>query len=169
MNKKISFATSGIICFLIAVIVIAPAYLITPQPIDSLLRTNLSKDWEPNDLIESEERIDVEETYISDNNGGYLSISIFSYKGRDVWSKPYKRTDWKKQVRLLSSVKKLKINDNIWYVGTSSSDDMPDMVLCAFVKRGDYVFECRLSNFDEQVTDYQKKKFSEILESISLL
>ena len=169
MNKKIFFVISAIICLLIAVIVIAPAYFITPQSIDTLLRTNLSEDWEPNDLIESEERIDVEETYISDNNGGYLSLSIFSYKDRDIWSKPYKKTDWKKQVRLLSSVKKIKINDNIWYVGTSSSDDMPDMVLCAFVKKGDYVFECRLNNFDEQVTDHQKKIFPEILESISLV
>ena len=138
-----------------------------PQPIDQLLTTNLPASWEASDLIDSEEGILVEETFISNNNDGYLSISIYSYRGRTVWSKPYERVDWKKKTKRLNHLDELHTENGVFYVGTSSSDDMPDMVVSAFAERGDYVFEFRLSNSDDQVTDKQKENFRTILRNIT--
>ena len=140
---------------------------VPPQPIDQLLTTNLPASWEASDLIDSEEGILVEETFTSNNNEGYLSISIYSYRGRTVWSKPYERTDWKKRIKRLNHLDELHTESGVFYVGTSSSDDMPDMVVSAFAERGDYVFEFRLSNSDDQVTDKQKENFRTILKNIS--
>ena len=138
-----------------------------PQPIDRLLTMNLPAGWEASDLIDSEEGILVEETFISNDNDGYLSISIYSYKGRTVWSKPYERVNWKKRIKRLNHLEEIHTENGIFYVGTSSSDDMPDMVVSAFAERGDYVFEFRLSNSDDQVTKKQKENFRTILKNIS--
>ena len=45
---------------------------------------------------------------------------------------------------------------------------MPDMVISAFIPHKSYIFEIRLTNMDEQVTDIQKEEFKKLIKSINI-
>ena len=53
------------------------------------------------------------------------------------------------------------------YIQYLESDDMPDMVISAFITHKSYIFEIRLTNMDEQVTDIQKAEFKKLIKSIN--
>ena len=60
----------------------------------------------------------------------------------------------------------LDVDNETAYIQYLESDDMPDMIIRAFIQHKNYIFDIHLSNMDEQVTDIQKKEFKKILKSI---
>ncbi len=164
--KKILISIVIAICLIAAAMLVFPENTSEPEDIGDLLTVSLSDDWEFSDLKESENDIAVEMGFNSNKDDGYLAVAIFSYKGKDVWSKPHSRISLEEHVAALDDVRQVEINDDTYYIGTKESDDMPDMMILAYVEKGDYVFEFRLSNSDDQVTDGQKEAFPAILDGV---
>lgn len=99
-----------------------------------------------------EENPVIQRGYTSDE--GYISVGIFSYKGRDC-SGDGGTVDLSDRLDALSKAKQIEIDGETGYFGTHESDDMPDMAAAVYVEHGDYIFTLRITNGDEQVTEKQ--------------
>ncbi len=107
----------------------------------------------------------VQKGYASERDG-YFSAAILSYRGYDCMSDVSQKIDIDECIDSLSRPRQIKIDGTTCYIGTIESDDMPDMVAVAYLPLDDYVFEFRLSNYDEQLTDEQAEAFETILWSV---
>lgn len=101
-------------------------------------------------------------------DGAYFTIDIFSYK--DYIQEPYnvgsEKIDFKDYYKFDENTEILKTNFGTFYIESLTSDDMPDMVLRATVRKEDYVYEMVLSNSDEQYTKEQKEWFYNFLKEL---
>lgn len=107
----------------------------------------------------------VQEAYASERDG-YFSVAILSYRGFDCMSDATREIDLDEYISYLDRAKQIEVDGATRYTGTIESDDMPDMVAVAYLPLGDYVFELRLTNYDEQVTDEQLEIFEKIVQSV---
>ena len=144
------------------------AYENTPEPLDELLTIDIPSEFE----LEMEYNLDdvawnpiVQKAYSNDKYG-YLSYAIHSYNGVDCLRGYGEKADIEGDISALQNKREIMIGGESGYIGTRESDDMPDMVLVAYVIHGDYSFEFRLTNYDEQVTEEQTKGFENILSSV---
>ena len=76
------------------------------------------------------------------------------------------KADIEGDISALQKKRRFMVDGETGYFGTMESDDMPDMVATILVKHGDYAFEFRLTNFDDQVTEEQIKNFEQIIKSV---
>ena len=165
--KKTIYAFSGLglLCGLIFSIFY---YTHVPKSINELITYKLDKTWTYTDSYhwnnDENEKVIIEKAYSSDKYG-YITFNIFSYKGYDCFNL-FTKIDEQEYIEILDDIHIENINNHKYYIGTQESDDMENMVLVAFVEDGDYIFNIRLTNFDEQITDIQKEKFNEILNTI---
>lgn len=109
----------------------------------------------------------VQKAYASEKKG-YFSAGILSYNGYDCMNDVTRRVDLDECVDQLDNAKEISVDGKTCYMGTIESDDMPDMAAVAYLPKDEYVFEFRLTNADEQVTDEQMKVFEEILQSVKV-
>lgn len=107
----------------------------------------------------------VHKAYASEHDG-YFSAAILSYGGYDCISDASRKVSIDEYISDLSREKQIEVDGATCYMGTVESDDMPDMVVVAYLPLDDYVFEFRLSNSDEQVTDEQMETFERVLLSV---
>lgn len=139
-----------------------------PESLDKLISFNLPSgfqlDMEYSYNGEDGQPI-VQRGYTSECDG-YFSARIFSYSGYDCMSDVSQKIDIDECIDNLSRPKQIEIDGATCYMGTIESDDMPDMVAVAYLPLGDYVFEFRLSNYDEQITDEQLETFERVLLSV---
>ena len=138
-----------------------------PETIDSLIALNIptefSFDMEYPYGGEDGKPI-VEKSYTSEEKG-YFSVGIFSFRGWDCLGDVNSTIDLDGYIDRLDKKETVTVGGENGYFGTSESDDMPDMVAVIYVTHGDYVFEFRLSNYDEQVTAEQINEFKKIVTS----
>lgn len=102
----------------------------------------------------------IEKDYSCDELG-YLTISIYAYKGLNVITYNNKLYDY-----TTNYTEKIDVDGETAYIQYLESDDMPDMVISAFIQHKNYIFEIRLTNMDEQITDIQKTEFKKLIKSI---
>ena len=105
----------------------------------------------------------VEKSYVSEENG-CISVGILSYKGKDLLGDS-QVINLDEKVNSLDKKKEIRVDGETGYFGTRESDDMPDMSAVVYVSHGDFVFEFRLTNSDEQVTAEQTEEFERIVSS----
>ena len=139
-----------------------------PDPLDNLISFDLPEEYQldreyPYD--DNEDNPIIEKGYTSEQSG-YFSVGVFSYKGNDCLGDVTQTIDLDEYIDRLDNLSEISIDGETAYLGTHDSDDMPGMVAVAYVKHGDYVFEFRLSNGDEQVSKAQLKDFERIVRSI---
>ena len=96
-------------------------------------------------------------------------MRIFSFQGYDCLGNVTETVNYEEYVDALDNRQEITIGGEAGWYGTRESDDMPDMVAVAYVQHGDYVFEFRLTNYDEQVTVDQMKEFERILGTVAFL
>ena len=139
--------------------------LFIPEPIDSLISFTLPKEFKADmeyPYAGEDGNPTVEIAYTSDTKG-YFAAGIFSYKGWDCLGDTNSTIDLSDSIKALSGMKEVNVGGKTGFYGTRESDDMPDMVAIVYVEHKDYVFEFRLTNGDEQITDEQINGFKQIL------
>ena len=142
--------------------------LFIPDPIDKLISFTLPKEFKPDmeyPYAGEDGNPTVEVAYTSENKG-YFAAGIFSYKGWDCLGDTDSTIDLDEYSGALENSKQIKIGGETGYFGTRESDDMPEMVAIIYVEHGDYIFEFRLTNYDEQVTKEQMKEFEQIVSTV---
>ena len=149
----------------------------SPKSIDELLSYQIPKEASLEYyIVASGEIYDSTETtkekiigkHYSFINDGNFTIEIFSYQGyaQNELNNNKKKVDYKKYVRMNHKTKTLKTHFGTFYIQSLTSDDMPDMVLRAFIEKGEYVYEMILSNGDEKYTKEQKEWFYNFLKGL---
>ena len=138
-----------------------------PASIDKIIKYDVDKDFEQTETIYFRDKKSgpiIEKQYSSDKLG-YVSISTYAYKGWDVMNLDNDiSNDYK-----LNYSEKMDVGNKTVYIQYLESDDMPDMVMSAFIEYKSYIFNFRLTNFDDQITDLQKQKFKDFIKSINFI
>lgn len=140
-----------------------------PKSLDELIYFSLPQEFE----LEMEYHYEddtpwypvIERAY-NGNEQGYLSVGIFSDNGIGVGRMTGEKISIDEYINDLAGKREIAIDGETGCIGTRESDDMPDMVIIAYVTHGDYAFEFRLTNADDQVTEEQIKNFEQILKSV---
>jgi len=138
-----------------------------PKDLDKLISFTLPEGF-ASDMIyhyNDDPHLPVVEEAFSDGEA-YFSAAVFSYKDYDCLGDISQKVDYKKQLESLDDEWRFILKDNIVQGGMRESDDMPGMASEAYVKNGEYIFEFRMTNGDEQVTEWQKMAFDEILHTL---
>lgn len=160
-NVIITISGLGLLCgvsFFIFYIIHIPASL------DKVITYDLNNKYEEAETFyyrDNKNSAIIEKDYSCDELG-YLTISIYAYKGLNVITYDNKLYDY-----TTNCVEKIKVDGETAYIQYLESDDMPDMVISAFIPHKNYIFEIRLTNMDEQVTDIQKAEFKKLIKSIN--
>ena len=139
-----------------------------PKALDKLISFDLPQGFTP-DMeypFAGEEKYPMVEKGYTSEKKGYFSACILAFEGYDCTGNMRQQVDQKEYLDALARKKEITVDGETGTFGTHVSDDMPDMVAAFFVSRGDYLFEFRLSNNDEQVTDEQIEMFQQIIHSI---
>lgn len=140
-----------------------------PQSLDSLITINLPKSY-VDDMVftydNKEGGVIVERCWADRKSGGYFTACIFSYKGRDCNSSPGAMINVKEYINGLSDLQTIKIDGEKAYFGTMQSEDISNMSNVVYVENGDYVFQFRITNSDEQVTKGQTEMFLNAIKSV---
>ncbi len=164
-NIILSISGLGLLCglFLTAIYVVH-----IPASLEKVIKYDLNDKFELVETIHFQDKKNgpiIEKQY-DGKELGFISISMYAYKGLDLMTlnnhiyKDYK-TDY---------AEKMKINNNnVAYIQYLESDDMPDMVMRAFIEYKNYIFDLHLSNYDEQITDIQKQEFKKFIKSINFI
>ena len=143
--------------------------LMIPKPLDELISFTLPEefkfDMEYPYAGEDSNPI-VEKAFCSEKNG-YFAAGIFSYKGWDCLGDTNSTVDLEDSVKYLDRMQRIEISGETGYFGTRESDDMPDMVAIVYVEHGEYIFEFRLTNSDEQVTKEQLEAFKKYVSTVT--
>ena len=108
----------------------------------------------------------VEKSYLSDTVGCF-SAGILSFEGFDCRIDAGQMVDLDEYVDSLDRLRQIPVDGEMGHFGTLESDDLPDMVAVAYVQHGAYVFEFRLSGYDEQISDEQLREFEKIVRSVT--
>ena len=135
-----------------------------PASLDKVISYDLNDKYEEAETFyyrDNKNSAIIEKDYSCDELG-YLTISIYAYKGLDVITYDNKLYDY-----TTDYVEKINVDGETAYIQYLESDDMPDMVIRAFIQHKNYIFEIRLTNMDEQVTDIQKQEFKKLIKSIN--
>ncbi len=142
-----------------------------PDPIDMLLTCELPSSYklEMEYPYNGEDGWPIVERAYGSEHDGYLSMRIFSFQDYDCLGDVTETVNYEEYVNALDNRQEITIGGEAGWYGTRESDDMPDMVAVAYVQHGDYVFEFRLTNYDEQVTVDQMKEFERILGTVVFL
>ncbi len=114
--------------------------------------------------LEDETETIVEENYAAKENDGYLQISIFSYKNRDLFSD--ETIDENEYIRTLAKREEISIDNKLFSIGYASGDDYEEFNGKALVRTGDYVIEFTMSNFDNPITEEQFNDLKEIIKTV---
>ena len=110
----------------------------------------------------------VQKGYVSEDKGCF-SYGIISYKGLDCLGDIEEPLDINEHMGSLKNPRDITIGGQKGSIGTFASDDTEDMEALAIVSLGDYVFEFRLTNYDEKVTEDQIKEFEKIISTVKFL
>ena len=140
-----------------------------PEPLDDLISFDLPSGFK----LEMEYPFEgmegypiVEKSYLSDAVGCF-SAGILSFEGFDCRIDAGQMVDLDEYVDSLDRLRQIPVDGEMGHFGTRESDDMPDMVAVAYVQHGAYVFEFRLSGYDEQISDEQLREFEKIVRSVT--
>ena len=136
-----------------------------PAPLEDLITYDLPEEYQLDReyLYDGDDEFPIIEKGYTSEHDGYFSVGVFSYQGFDCLGDVTQKIDFDEYINGLADMREITIDGETGYIGTNASDDMPGMVAVAYVKHGDYVFEYRLSNGDEQVTKAQLKQFEQIV------
>ena len=139
-----------------------------PESLDNLISYDLPKDYLPDmkyKYNDEEWNPVVQRAYMKEDEG-YVSFAIFSFEGYDCLGEIDQAIDVNDYINKLKDKKEIDIGGQTGYIGTIDSDDTEEMSGVAYVAKGDYVFEFRLDNFDDKVTDKQMKTFEDIIGTV---
>ena len=164
-NIILSISGLGLLCglFLTAVYVIH-----IPASLEKVIKYDLNDKFELVETIHFQDKKNgpiIEKQY-DGKELGFISISMYAYKGLDLMTlnnhiyKDYK-TDYAEKMQIN--------NNNVAYIQYLESDNMPDMLMRAFIEYKNYIFDLHLSNYDEQITDIQKQEFKKFIKSINFI
>lgn len=164
--KNIILGISGLgflcgLCFTIVYIGHIPASM------DKIIKYDINKDFKQTETIYFRDKKSgpiVEKQYTSDKLGN-LSISIYAYKGWDMINLDNNISNNYK----LDYSEKMDVGNKTVYIQYLISDDMPDVVMSAYIEYKSYIFNFRLTNFDDQVTDLQKQEFKKFIKTIKFI
>ena len=133
-----------------------------PKPIDKLIAFTLPKGWkEIEPYTWRDGKVITQRNF--EKGDGYISVSIFSYKGRGATGE---ELDVYSYVKNLDNLTSITEGDTERFIGMVESDDTKNMLKRCYIKKGDYVFEISVSNFDVPVTEEQIKDFDELVASV---
>ncbi|MBO7520574.1 MAG: hypothetical protein J6T73_07340 [Clostridia bacterium] len=138
---------------------------VTPKSIDELIAFTVPQEFnlEMEYPFDGEDGNPVVQVAYSSEEGGYFSAGIFSFKGWDCLGDINNKISLKDNLKYLDGITKIETAGETGYFGTCESDDMPRMVAVFYLEHGEYIFEFRLTNGDEQITDEQINGFKQIL------
>jgi hypothetical protein len=113
-----------------------------------------------------EDGMPIVERSFNNEQMGYFTARILSYKGYDCLGDITGKIDINEYIDSLDKMQEVSVGGETGFSGTTESDDMPDMIAVVYVAHGDYVFEFRISNYDERVTEKQIESFRIIVGSV---
>ena len=139
-----------------------------PQSLDEVISVDIPEQFtlEMEYPYAGEEENPVVQKAFSSEKDGYFTLGFFSYKGWDCLGDTNSTIDLEDSLKYLDGMREIGIAGETGYFGTRESDDIPNMVAVVYVEHGEYIFEFRLTNGDEQITDEQIKGFETIIGTV---
>lgn len=139
-----------------------------PDSLDNLITYDVLKDYKEIERYNFTDESDIlrEVSYDSLKDDGRFTVTIFSYKNRDVGIECEEEIYVDEYINRLTHKEQLIIDNKTFYVGYTAQDDHEDVIARAYVKNNDYVFEFIMSNFDNFITKKQYEDFIKMIKTV---